>query len=260
MVNRLRLVGVLCFAACLFTNSSWATPAPTTCPDLTLREIASGVWIHTSWNAIAGDECIPSNGMVLMGEDRVLLIDTPWTPAQTEELLSLLKPMISKSDLLSPRKIVNLFITHGHSDRAGGLSIAAARGIPSYAFLRTEIEAARHNVGKISFALLDDRFAFDLGDRVVEVIYPGPGHTIDNAIVYDRSTKTLFGGCLIRARSATDLGNTRDAYIAEWRASVARIATRYPEVRAVVPGHGEGGGAELFVHTFELLKSRPALP
>lgn len=251
-------LGALCIAASVLANPYWAAGAPDACPDLSLREMAPGVWVHTSWNALADGGCTPSNGMVIVGEDRVFLIDTPWTPNQTKSLLDLLKPMIAKPNLLAPRRIVNLFVTHGHVDRAGGLGATAARGISSYAFPRTEIEAARHNMGAITFALPDDRFAFDLGGRVVEVYYPGPGHTIDNAVVYDRSSKILFGGCLMRAESEVDLGNARDAHISEWSATVARAATRYPEVRAIVPGHGEAGGAELITHTLNLLKNRAA--
>ncbi len=244
------LGGVL---ASLLTGPAWTAPTTGQCPALTLNEIAPGVWIHTSWNTLEG-QCIPSNGMVFIGEERAFLIDTAWTPKQTTELLDLLKPLVATSDLLAPRRVMNLFVSHGHSDRAGGLSATAKRGIASYAFPRTIVEAARHDTGKITFALPDDHFAFDLGGRVVEVFYPGPGHTIDNAVVYDRASKTLFGGCMVRAQAATDLGNTADADISQWSASVARAAYRYPEVRIVVPGHGDPGGPELLTHTRTLLK------
>ena len=197
---------------------------------------------------------MPSNGMVIAGEDRVLLVDTPWTPTQTEELLNLLKPVIANPDPLSPRRIVNLFVTHGHSDRAGGLSATAKRGISSYALSRTMIEVARHNTGTVTFALLEDHFAFDLGGRVVEIYYPGPGHTVDNTVVYDRSSRTLFGGCLIRSESATDLGFTADGNISEWGLSAARAARRYPDVNIIVPGHGDAKDAELFAHTIKLVE------
>lgn len=256
--RRVLLIGSSGIAAGILTGPAWAEVPLDGCPALSLTEIAPGVWIHTSWSTLAG-KCIPSNGMVFLGDDRLFLIDTAWTPEQTAELLDLLKPMIAKPDLLAPRRIVNLFVSHGHSDRAGGLRATAERGIPSYAFPRTMIEAARHDVGKITFALPDDRFAFDLGGRVVEVFYPGPGHTIDNAVVYDRTSKTLFGGCMLRALTATDLGNTADADISEWSLSVARIAFRFPEAQIVVPGHGDFGDAELLSHTQSLIKETASL-
>ncbi len=252
-------IGCSGLAANLFSGPASATAPTQNCPPLSIREIAPGVWVHTSWG-IVESQCIPANGMAFVGEDRVFLIDTAWTPEQTSELLDLLRPMIAKSDLLNPRRIVNLFVSHGHADRASGLSVTAERGIPSYAFPRTMIEAARHNVGTITFALPDDRFAFDLGGRVVEVFYPGPGHTVDNAVVYDRTSKTLFGGCMVRALTATDLGNTIDADISQWSASVARAASRYPDAQIVVPGHGEPGDAALLTHTQALIGARTSRP
>jgi len=254
MTTNLLRLSCLYFVASLLPHPSWAAAPSSACLEISLREIATNTWVHTSWHKLDGDVCIPSNGMVIVGQDRVLLVDTPWTPTQTEKLLDLLRPIIAKPDLLSPRRIVNLFVTHGHNDRAGGLSATAKRGISSYALARTMIEVARHNTGAVTFALLDDHFAFDLGGRVVEVYYPGPGHTVDNTVVYDRSSKILFGGCLIRSESATDLGFTGDGNISEWGLSTARAAHRYPDANIVVPGHGDANGAELFAHTIKLVE------
>lgn len=247
-------LGGFCIALCLLPFSSWADSLTKACPEIELREIAPNTWVHTSWYLLGGRTCTPSNGMVIVGEDRVLLVDTPWTPAQTEQLLDQLKPLIAKPGLLSPRRIVNLFVTHGHSDRAGGLSATLKRGISSYALSRTMIEVARHNTGEITFALPDNHFAFDLGERVVEVFYPGPGHTVDNAVVYDHASKTLFGGCLILSASAINLGFTGDGNVDEWGSSAKRASYRYPDTKIVVPGHGELGGTGLFDHTIKLVE------
>ena len=249
------ITGFSSLAIGITAGSVWASD-PKRCPNLSLTEISTGIWMHTSWGRLADGLCAPSNGMVIIGKDRIFLADTAWTPEQTIELLDLLKTMAKKSDLLAPRRLINLFVSHNHIGRTGGLRITASRGIPSYAFMRTLIESARHDKGAITFALPNDQFAFDLGERVVEVFYPGPGYTIDNAVVYDRTSKILFGGCLIRSLNTTSLDNAADIDTTQWSESIARMINRYPDARIIVPEDGEPGGKELFLHTQKLLESR----
>jgi metallo-beta-lactamase class B len=153
------------------------------------------------------------------------------------------------------RKPIDLFVTHFHNDRLGGIGVTAARGIRSFAFDRTAQEALRADAGQIDVALEPEAHVFELGGRAVEVFYPGPGHTVDNAVAYDRRSKVVFGGCMIRAAATTDLGNTADAVIRQWATSVRRVAARYPEAVAVIPGHGGVGTASLFAHTVRLAAS-----
>lgn len=217
-------------------------------PDFVFGEVAPGVWRHTSWNTLPNGDYFPSNGMVIVGDKRALMVDTAWTPDQTTLLLGLLSPLIDA-------KPIDLFITHFHNDRMGGIGVTASRGVISHAFERTVAEAWMHNMGAIERTLAPDAQVFDLGGRKVDVFYPGPGHTIDNAVAYDRESRTLFGGCMIRAAATTDLGNTADAVVGEWAASVGRVAARYPEAAVVIPGHGAFGGRSLLAHTVKLISA-----
>jgi metallo-beta-lactamase class B len=176
------------------------------------------------------------------------MIDTAWTPDQTELLLSRLEPVAAG-------RPADLFITHFHNDRMGGLSVTAARGIASFAFASTVKEARSHDMGEIDRPLPTKLHAFDLGGRSVEAFYPGPAHTVDNAVAFDRDSGVLFGGCMMRARRATDLGNVADAYVANWAATVSLVAERYPNPDVVVPGHGDAGGRDLYDHTVALARS-----
>ncbi|MBD24676.1 MAG: hypothetical protein CMG46_06695 [Candidatus Marinimicrobia bacterium] len=255
--RRTLISGFSSLAVVITGDSAWGG-GPSRCTNLSLTQITAGVWIHSSWGELANGLCAPSNGMVIMGEDRIFLTNTAWTPEQTKELLDLLRPMANKSDLIAPRRLINLFVSHDHIGRTGGLRVTASRGISSYAFMRTLIESARHDKGAITFALPNDRFAFDLGGRVVEVFYPGPGYTVDNAVVYDRESKTLFGGCLIRALTTNSLDNSADFDTYQWNRSIERTIHRYPDVQIIVPEDGEPGGKELFLHTQKLMDAHIA--
>lgn len=245
--------GVMCACLCCFASelvfrSGRILAKESGRPEFIFKQIRPGVWTHTSWSTLSNGAWFPSNGAVVIGRDRMLMIDTAWTPDQTELLLARLEP-------IAAGRLADLFVTHFHDDRMAGLSVTVARGIASYAFARTAKEARRHSMGEIEHALQGKAHAFDLGGRVVEVFYPGPAHTVDNAVVFDQATRVLFGGCMIRALRAKDLGNVADGYVANWAATVSRVAARYPDPDVVVPGHGDAGGRDLYDHTIALARS-----
>ena len=66
----------------------------------------------------------------------------------------------------------------------------------------------------------------------------------------------LFGGCLVKADTATTVGNVADADVRQWPASVARVRARYPRARLVVPGHGAVGGASALRATEALIAAK----
>jgi metallo-beta-lactamase class B len=76
-------------------------------------------------------------------------------------------------------------------------------------------------------------------------LFPGAGHTVDNIVVYEPRTRTLFGGCLIKSSTAVDLGNVADAKVPVWVPSVRSVQARYPQSVNCVPGHGTIAGDDL---------------
>ncbi len=84
-------------------------------------------------------------------------------------------------------------------------------------------------------------------------LFPGQGHTTDNVVTYVPAAQTLFGGCLIKATGAGK-GNLADANVEAWAASVENVKARFPEIRKVIPGHGNTGGPELLDYTVRLFR------
>ncbi len=220
-------------------------------PEFEFEAIAPGIWRHVSWLQLPSGGWFPSNAVVIAGRQRILMVDTAWTPDQTTLLLDRLAAV-------APDLPIDLFVTHRHDDRMGGLAVTKARGIRSFAFAPTVAEARRESKGIIDSLLPSNAYRFDLGGREVEVYYPGPGHTVDNSVAYDRSSRTLFGGCLVRALRFKDLGNVADAVVARWGDSVERVEKRYPDARRVIPGHGDPGDIALLAHTRALARARDA--
>jgi glyoxylase-like metal-dependent hydrolase (beta-lactamase superfamily II) len=125
--------------------------------------------------------------------------------------------------------------------------------------LRKRIEKRRDTPAQNTFELAKGK-QFKFKDESVEVIFPGPAHSPDNVVVYLPQRQVMFGGCMIRAADAPDLGFLGSANVDKWEDS-ARALLQYP-VKIVIPGHGAAGGPELIQHTVDLAsaKTHPAAP
>ncbi|WP_244935937.1 subclass B1 metallo-beta-lactamase [Leptospira bouyouniensis] len=209
-------------------------------------KIKETVWIHKSFGSFQG-KMYESNGLVVLTNKGVVVIDTAWTEPQTEELILGIQSKFQK-------EILFLIVTHAHDDRMAGVSQFHKRNIPVYSTNLTAKLAKEKGYGKTN-PILDIQTRLYAGNHSVEIFFPGHGHSPDNIVVWLPETHILFAGCLVKAIDATDLGNVKDANVVEWENAVKRVLTRYPDAEVVVPGHGNWGKLELLRHTIRLLVS-----
>jgi metallo-beta-lactamase class B len=202
------------------------------------------LFMHRSTDA----HSVSSNGVVVVTDEGLVLIDTAWTDAQTAALLDWGTRHFSKP-------WVGAVITHDHADRDGGIATLLQRKIPVSALDLTVAKLARRGVKGVA-TLLDARPGATKEWRGLEIFYPGPGHAPDNIVVAFPHFETVFGGCLVKAADATDLGFTGDADIKAWPAAIARVEQKYPWKR-IVPGHGPLDiERKAYAHTLDLLRAR----
>jgi len=107
------------------TVSTEASTAPTQqiTPDLTVRQLQPGLWLHTSWQTLPKVGRYPANGLLVREGDHLVLIDTAWGEASTEALLDWID-----RELRLP--VVRAIVTHAHDDRMGGAPVLVRRHIP----------------------------------------------------------------------------------------------------------------------------------
>ncbi|MBM4382087.1 MAG: subclass B1 metallo-beta-lactamase [Deltaproteobacteria bacterium] len=231
------LVSCLLLAAC--------TPVPAPVDNApTLEPLAENVWLHGSHRDIARVGLVLSHGLVIRSAEGVLLVDTAWDDADTEEILRRVRAEVGAN-------VDAAVVTHAHADKMGGMAALRLAGIRSFAHVLSSEDAPARGLEPASDAL----FADGARERVVMgavVFHPGPGHTRDNLVVYFAPARVLFGGCLIRPGDSRDLGNTADGDVARWADTVRAVRARFPETRIVVPSHGPPGGPELLDHTIAL--------
>lgn len=214
-------------------------------PELSVKEIDKGVFLHKSYQHVDGFGLVSSNGLVVIDNNKAFIIDTPWSEQDTVRLVK----WIEDKNI----EVIASISTHWHADRTAGVKWLNSRAIITYASALTyDLLKANNKVLTLeSFA--EQKFV--LAENLLEAYYPGGGHTIDNIVIWLPNSNILFGGCLIRGITSKSLGYTAEADIKNWKSSVERLRLNYPAVELVVPGHGNPGGINLLTHTQNLVDS-----
>ncbi|WP_196140406.1 subclass B1 metallo-beta-lactamase [Aliikangiella sp. G2MR2-5] len=214
-------------------------------PAMEIKPLAKNVFLHESFSKVEGWGVVGSNGLIIFEDDKAFLIDTPWSSTDTARLVEWIEKIGAK--------LVGSLSTHSHEDTTAGIEWLNDHSIPTYASALTN--SILKKKGKVVASNSIDENSSSLFEGGLEVFYPGGGHSIDNLVVWHADSKTLFGGCFVRSLKATTLGNTKEAVIESWPASVSKVIDKYQDVEIVVPGHGGVGDLRLLKHTKELVKN-----
>ena len=213
--------------------------------DIQLIHLKDSVYVHVTWHHLDDFGRFPSNGLIVIRNGQALMIDTPMDNDKTERLTNYLKESMSVD-------LVKLIIGHFHDDCLGGLGYLQSIGIESIANAMT-IEKCKEIGLPVPSTSFIDSLTFDFNGEQIESRYFGAGHSFDNITVWIPSEKILFGGCLIKSIDSNGLGNLSDAVVDDWDMTVEKVLKEYPEIKTVIPGHGDIGGIELLTHTIELV-------
>ncbi len=214
--------------------------------DLIITRLTNNVYVHTSFFNSETFGKVPCNGMIVTNQNEAIIFDTPTDDKSSAELIHWIKNRLNDN-------IKAVISTHFHQDCVGGLKEFDKHKIPSYASHKTiELAKARHfNIPAHGF---EDALVLKVGSKKVYATYFGEGHTKDNIVGYFPGEKVLFGGCLIKALEAGK-GNLEDANVQEWSKTVEKVKNKYPNVKIVIPGHGEVSNKALLDYTIKLFKA-----
>jgi len=229
--------------ATLLLLASTAAPSTDLGGGASVRQLSPDVWLYVSQR----EDGVASNSLVVWLPTGPLLVDPPWGEPQTDKLLDWAQRNLG-------RPVASAVCTHSHADRTGGMAALQRRGIPAGALQRTVelVQAAGKPAPGVLFAS-----GVHTDPRGFEAFFPGAGHAPDNIVVWIPKARVLFGGCLVKAQEATDLGFVGDADLAHWPLAIEAVRARYSTAAIVVPGHGEPGPLRVLDRTIQLLKTRP---
>lgn len=211
--------------------------------ELMIEQISPNAFIHVSYLKTNDFGNVPCNGLIVRDKNEVVIFDTPTNDKSAEALIQ----WVSKS---LHAKIKAIVPTHFHGDCLGGLEAFHAQNIPSYASEKT-IFLAKENDYIIPQNGFSDSLSIQVGQEHVMISFVGEGHTKDNVVAYFPKEEVLFGGCLIKEMNATK-GYLGDANVEQWPITVQKLKKKYPQIKWVVPGHGQWGDQQLLDYTIQL--------
>lgn len=214
--------------------------------DLIIIQISQNSFQHISFLQTNDFGNVPCNGLIVTNSNEAIILDTPTNDKSSEELIKWTKELLHC-------KINAVIPTHFHDDCLGGLKVFHENTIPSYANLKT-IELAKKNNFAVPQNGFSDSLILKVGDENIIVKFFGEGHTRDNIVGYFPNENIMFGGCLIKELDASK-GYLGDANVEDWSNTVEKVKKEYPNVKVIVPGHGQCGSKKLLDYTISLFKT-----
>jgi len=215
--------------------------------DLIITQITENSFEHTSFKQTNDFGNVPCNGLLVRDSNEVIVFDTPTNDKASGELIKWIGENLHC-------KINAVIPTHFHDDCLGGLKAFHENGIPSYAYFKT-IELAKENHVTVPQNSFKDSLNLKVGNQYIIARFVGEGHTRDNIVGYFPSENVMFGGCLIKEIDANK-GFLGDANLAAWSNTVEKVKKLYPNVKVVIPGHGQFGNKKLLDYTIDLFRVR----
>lgn len=230
----------------LLNSRAWAEEPVYIHPDIALIRISDQVFVHQTYSISEVYGRFSSNGMLLISQQKALMIDTPISPDHTAIIYNHLRDSMDV-------EITTFIGGHSHDDCIGGMAYLQQKGV--YTILGA---ATKHLCQQLNLPLPDTTFeetlSFSFEKHKIECYFPGGGHAPDNIVVFIPQESLLFGGCLIKAAEARGLGNIADAEISSWKSSVEKVHEKYGNAKWVIPGHGQPGDSSLLKHTIKLVE------
>ncbi|TNE79823.1 MAG: subclass B1 metallo-beta-lactamase [Bacteroidetes bacterium] len=213
--------------------------------------LSERVYLHTSYITLNNGQVFPCNGLVYLSDGEAIVFDTPTNEEATEELLAWLEQE-------SKVKVKALVVNHFHNDCLGGIQAFHRRGIPSYAQEKC-ISLAKADSMEAPQQGFEQELVLSLGSHATHTRFFGPGHSPDNVVTYLPDEEVLFGGCLVKSLGAGK-GNLSDADTLAWAKTVKQVKRAYPNLKTVVPGHGEVGDSSLLDYTIQMFSDEKSKP
>ncbi|MGH8968498.1 MAG: MBL fold metallo-hydrolase [Actinomycetes bacterium] len=212
-----------------------------------------------AWTEVAADvfqaryQPLDVSVCVVRGGDGLLVVDTRSSHREADEIRA---DLLALGDL-PVRWVVN---THAHFDHSFGnhrFGPDSDLGAPIYGHQRVPAHLEEYEVPMLArwveeeaepvadwrevvitppSVLVDERAVLDCGEREVELVHLGRGHTDNDLLVHVPDVATWLVGDVLEESGPPMYGS--GCFPLEWPATVAALRERLDEGATLVPGHG----------------------
>lgn len=211
-----------------------------------LTRIADSVYSYVDVRNSSPQNSFGANAGIVIGRDGILVIDTLVSAKEAQRFINDIRAVSDK-----PIKyVVN---THYHLDHSFGNAEFAKLGAIVIAHAKDRANLLKNGVAALQWArdfglseadmegttlaypviAFTDRMEIDLGDQLVELIYPDPSHTEGSLLVFLPDKKLLFAGDILFTGYHPFLA---EGNLAEWLKALDFIAGF--DAAGIIPGHG----------------------
>lgn len=207
-------------------------------------EVADRVWVaRHSWFDV--------NVTVVGGEQGLVVVDTHASEPAMREVLDALRRV-------TPAEVVGVVNTHAHFDHTLGNAVMREHApVHAHEAAAAATVEAGERAKRLYAADPDDPHAeevlastivpaaetfssvrvLDLGDRVLELVHPGRGHTSGDVVVRVADADVLLAGDLVEQSAPPSYGP--DSYPLDWPGALDIVVGLLTPASVVVPGHGD---------------------
>ncbi len=206
---------------------------------ISLTKLGEGAYAYTA----EGD---PNTGIII-GDDGVMVIDTQATPYMAADVMARIREITDK-----PVKYV--LLSHYHAVRVLGAAaynpenIIASRGTQEMIEERGQQDwdpelgrfprlfQGDETITGLTWPtiIFDEKLTVNLGNRKVEIMHLGKGHTQGDTVAWLPDEKILYAGDLVEYGATPYTG---DAHLTDWPQTLDNILALKPE--KLVPGRGD---------------------
>jgi len=212
---------------------------------LEITHLTGDVYVYTTYHDY-NHQPFPSNGMYIVTNEGVVMIDTPWDTTQFQ-------PLLDSIYARHRQRVVLCIATHFHDDRSAGLDYYKQKGVRTFTSKQTYELCAAEGNARAEFTFTRDT-TFTVGNHTFRAYYPGAGHTKDNIVVWMNNEKILYGGCLVKSVDNDGLGNIADANLKAWAPTIKNVIRTFPNPKFIIPGHFSWTDTGALKHTLMLLQ------
>jgi len=214
---------------------------------LEIKPLAKDVFVHVSYLDIPDYGRFPCNGLIVKGQNKVTVLDTPVGVDVSKELIDWVQNELGA-------KVEAVVVNHFHNDCLSGLEAFHESGATSYANFKTIKFARADSVAVLPQQGFEEILELQIGKTKIINAFLGEAHTRDNIVSYVPRAKVLFGGCMIKELNAGK-GNLADANLEEWSNTVRRVGATFPKAEHIIPGHGKSGDRSLLDYTISMFEA-----